>query len=154
MFVRQNSHKMQSDQQLWVLGHLITPYKTSGDYNLVIGESPARAQGPPPHRHSEYDEVFLIVAGEAEFMIDGEVRTVRAGGCVDIPKGTLHTFNNVSDQPCRWVNIHSPKGFQSFFDTFGVSASDSEALAKSVAPERIQAVVEQASEFDMELRLS
>ncbi len=152
MFVRQKSHKMKQSQAIWVLGHHITPYKTAGNYNLVIGETPAGAQGPPPHSHSRYDEVFLIIEGEAEFVIDGQARTFRAGECADLPRGAIHTFNNVSDQPCRWVNIHSPKGFQGFFDTFGVPETEADAIAKSLDPERIGQVVARAAEFDMALQ--
>lgn len=143
---------MKPSQPIWVLGHHITPYKTSGDYNLVIGETPAGAQGPPPHSHARYEEVFLIIAGEAEFIIDGRKRTYRAGECADLPKGAVHTFNNVSDKACRWVNIHSPKGFQAFFDAFGVPASEADALRKSLNPERIGQVVARAAEFDMALQ--
>lgn len=152
MFVRHKSHKMKQSQSIWVLGHLVTPYETSGDYNLIIGESPAGAQGPPPHSHARYNEVFLIVEGEMEFVIDGKMRTLRVGESADLPPGCVHTFSNRSSRPCKWVNIHSPKGFQAFFDTFGVPESETDAISKSLNPERIGQVIARAGEFDMALQ--
>jgi glyoxylate utilization-related uncharacterized protein len=89
--------------------------------------------------------------GELDFVMDGVARTIRAGESVNIPPGSLHTFSNTSDQPCTWLNIHSPKGFQSFFDTFGVPEEEADAFGQSLHPERIQNVLKQAREFDMEI---
>jgi len=137
----------------WVLGHKVTPYQTTGNYNLVKGESPAGAQGPPPHIHKKYEEVFFILHGQMEFVLDGRQSTVTAGELVNIPAGCLHTFSNTSDEPCLWLNIHSPKGFQSFFDTFGVPESEKDAMLQSLAAERITDVLKRAREFDMEIKI-
>jgi mannose-6-phosphate isomerase-like protein (cupin superfamily) len=133
----------------WVLGHRVTPYDTSGNYDLMMAETPAKVPGPPPHLHHSYKEAFLIVEGEMEFMVNGETRIVRAGESVDIPPGTLHTFSNVSDKPCKWVNIHSPKGFRAFFEELGVPANADHAQQKSIAPEIIQKVIQTAADYDM-----
>ena len=148
-FVRQISHKMNSINTKWVLGHKVTPHDTSGNYDLMIAETPPNVPGPPPHLHHSFEESFLIVEGEMEFFIDGEVKVLRAGESVDIPPGTLHTFGNKSDAPCKWVNIHSPKGFRDFFEKMGVPAESQDAQLKSVAPEIIQEVIATAENFDM-----
>ena len=105
----------------WVLGHKVTPHETSGDYDLMFAETPAHVSGPPPHLHHTYKESFLIIEGEMEFMVDGEVKVIKAGESVDIPPKTLHTFGNKSDKVCKWINIHSPKGFRNFFEQLGLS---------------------------------
>lgn len=151
MFVRQNSHIMETNQEIWILGHKGKGYPISGDYDLMYFESPPRSQGPPPHVHATYDESFLIVEGEMEFVIDGDVQVLKAGESIDVPKGTLHTFGNASELPCKWINIHSPKGFSEFFDTFGVPDTQEDAVANSLAPECIQQVLQRAGEFDMRL---
>ena len=110
-------------------------------------------QGPPPHIHRTYNEVFFIIDGEMEFMLDGTLRTVHAGEMVDIPIGCLHTFSNGSETPCTWLNIHSPKGFLAFFETFGVPSTEMDSLQKSLSPERIKSVLDRALEFDMEIQL-
>lgn len=144
---------MHSETAKWVLGHKITPYETSGDYDLVMGETPPKVQGPPPHLHHSYKEVFLVVEGEMEFMCNGQTRTIKAGASVDIPPKTLHTFSNTSDTPCKWVNIHSPKGFRSFFESVGVPVNEAHAQESSVAPELVQKVVQTAESFDMHIKL-
>ncbi|NNE55618.1 MAG: cupin domain-containing protein [Flavobacteriales bacterium] len=137
----------------WVLGHRITPIDVSGNYDMVLGETPANVPGPPPHFHEGYNEVFLVTKGEMEFMTNGEVRTVRAGDSVDLPPKTLHTFRNVSNAPCEWVNIHSPKGFMAFFDQLGVKEHEVGAIEASVTEEKIQEVMRTAESFDMHIRI-
>ena len=145
---------MTNQSTFIVLGHQVTPFATTGDYNFVMGITPGGMQGPPPHIHKKYDEVFFVMEGEMEFSLDGTSKTVRKGEIVDIPSGCLHTFFNRSDAPCTWLNIHSPKGFQAFFETFGVPVSERDALQKSLSPERIQSVMKRAPEFDMDIQLS
>ncbi len=134
---------------MWVLGHKITPHDTSGDYDLMVAETPPNVPGPPPHLHNAYKESFLIIEGELEFFVNGKTQVVRAGESVDIPPKTLHTFNNKTNQTCKWINIHSPKGFRTFFNELGVPDTEANAVEKSVAPELIQKVIQTASDYDM-----
>ena len=153
MFVRQKSHKMKNNNSKWVVGHKVVTYNTSGDYDLMLGETPSKTQGPPPHLHNNFKESFLIIEGEMEFFINGEVKNVKAGESVDIPPKTIHTFGNKSEVPCKWVNIHSPKGFREFFEKMGVPSTIENAQEKSMAPESIQKVVETAGDFDMIIKV-
>lgn len=153
MFVRQKSHKMAIKNTCWVLGHKIFPIQVSGDYDMVIGHTPAHIPGPPPHYHSSYNEVFLVIEGEMEFVVAGDLRTIRAGESIDLPPNTIHTFNNTSDTTCKWVNIHSPKGFSAFFEEVGIPDEEQEAIEKSVHESTIQKVMEVAAQFDMHIKL-
>lgn len=150
---RQKSHKMKRNSTKWVLGHKVTSYPTAGNYDLMMGETPAMVQGPPPHIHHSYKEVFLMVEGEMEFMVNGETKLLKTGESIDILPNTLHTFGNKSDKPCKWVNIHSPKGFAEFFEKLGVPVAEENAQKKSVAPEVIQEVIKTASSYDMLLKM-
>ena len=151
--MRQKSHKMTTANTKWVLGHKVTPHETSGNYDLAIGETPAKVQGPPPHMHNNLEESFLIIEGQMEFFINGETKTIKAGESVDLPPRTLHTFSNTSDTPCKWVNIHSPKGFRDFFETLGVSADEDNAIEKSLMPEVINKVMATAADYDMIIKV-
>ena len=144
---------MYSTDTKWVLGHKVTPHDTTGDYDLMIAETPAKVQGPPPHLHNSFQESFLIIEGEMEFMVNGDTMVVKAGESVDIPPKTLHTFANKSDRPCKWVNIHSPKGFRNFFEQIGVPESEENAIDKSLAPEIIDKVITTAAEYDMIIKV-
>jgi len=151
--VRQKSHKMKNNTTKWVLGHKVTPYETTGDFDLMMAETPPNVPGPPPHLHNSYKEAFLIIEGEMEFMVNGEIKVCRSGESIDIPPKTLHTFSNKSNQPCKWVNIHSPKGFRQFFDEMGIPSENEMAQVDSVSPEIIQKVMETAEDFDMIIKV-
>lgn len=153
MFVRQKSHIMNTSSTKWVLGHKITSHETTGDYDLMIAETPPKVPGPPPHLHNSFKESFLIVDGEMEFMVNGTTTIVKAGESVDVPPNTLHTFANKSDRPCKFINIHSPKGFRSFFEKFGVSENEENAVERSIAPEVINKVMTTAADYDMIIKI-
>ncbi len=133
----------------WVLGHKITPQASTGDLDIVIGETPAKMKGPPPHHHNGYHEVFLVIEGEMALIIDGESKVIGKGESINLPPKTLHTFSNNTDVSCKWINIHSPKGFLRFFETLGVSENERNAQVKSLSPEIIQEVMRTASNYDM-----
>lgn len=144
---------MENSGTRWVLGHQVRPVSVSGDYDMILGTTPGKVQGPPPHYHSNYNELFLVTEGQLEFVVDGELRIVGPGETVDLPPGTMHTFTNNSDQPCSWVNVHSPKGFMEFFDEVGVAATEEQARERSLAPELIQKVIATAASFDMHIQM-
>ncbi|MGC6429666.1 MAG: cupin domain-containing protein [Jejuia sp.] len=144
---------MKPSSTKWVLGHKVTPHDTTGDYDLMFAETPPKVQGPPPHLHQSYKESFLIIEGEMEFFVNGAIKVVKAGESVDIPPNTLHTFSNKSDETCKWINIHSPKGFRDFFEKMGVSEHQDNAIEKSVAPEIIGEVMRTAKDYDMIIKV-
>ncbi|PQB03802.1 cupin domain-containing protein [Aureitalea marina] len=135
----------------WVLGHKVTPYDTTGNYDLMMAETPPHVPGPPPHSHHHMEESFLILEGEMEFIINGAIRTVTAGQSVDLPPNTMHTFSNKTDKPCKWINIHSPKGFRDFFETLGIPEGEQDAQSRSVSQEIIQQVIQTAADYDMHI---
>ena len=110
-------------------------------------------QGPPPHTHKLYKESFTIIEGEMEFFVNGALKTLKVGVVLDIPPNTLHTFENKGDKPCRFVNIHSPKGFRDFFDENGISVEESDAQMKSVSQEAIGYVMQSAESYDMHIKI-
>lgn len=153
MFVRQLSHKMKKPISKWVLGHKVTPHDTTGNYDLALGETPPGVPGPPPHLHHNLEESFLITEGEMEFMIDGEIRVVKAGESVNLPPNTLHTFKNSGSSTCKWVNVHSPKGFRAFFEKLGVDSTTENAQQNSVTPQIIEEVLKTAASYDMQIKM-
>jgi len=144
---------MKTLDSKWVLGHKVTLHDTAGDYDLAFGETPAGVPGPPPHLHEHFTESFLITEGEMEFFINGEIKIVKAGESVNLPQNTLHTFSNKSNSTCKWVNIHSPKGFKSFFETMGVPEGEEDSQQKSIDKSIITNVMATASDYDMLIKL-
>lgn len=143
---------MKTHNTFWVLGHRVTAVVTTGDYDLVEIETPPQTPGPPPHVHQKYTEFFLVTEGEVEFLLNGERKVLKAGASVDIPPGSTHTYRNASNEPCKMVNIHSPKGFIDFFKTVGVAAAEVQAQKNSVSHETIEQVMTVAHQYDIKFQ--
>lgn len=83
-------------------------------FALDVNEPPGG--GPPLHVHGDEDEYFAVLEGEGTFYLDGQVRTVGAGGAVFGPRGVPHTFKNCSDRPLRMLVVCTPGKIELFFD--------------------------------------
>lgn len=59
------------------------------------------APGPPKHIHTDFDEVFQVANGELTVWVDGEVKKVRPGETLRIPKGTPHQPFNETGHTIR-----------------------------------------------------
>ena len=143
---------MKKQKNYWVLGHKISPVKVSGNFDMVIGETAPNVPGPPPHYHAKTNELFTVLDGEMEFIIDGRPIIVKKGESVDLPSNLLHTFKNSGNTICKWINIHSPKGFLSFFEDMGVSQDEPDAFKKSVNNDIINKVMKEAASYDMHIK--
>ena len=65
----------------------------------------ARGEGPDQHLHP-YAEAFVVQAGVARFLVDGETTDVAAGNVVVVPPQTPHGFKNAGDEQLRVVSVH------------------------------------------------
>ncbi|MBI2486598.1 MAG: quercetin 2,3-dioxygenase [Deltaproteobacteria bacterium] len=115
------------DKSFWVLGDLyafkVVGEETNGNYSVV--EILAQQQnGPPPHIHHREDEGFYVLDGEFSFLYIDRTFTATAGSFVHIPKGTLHTFNNVGTAPGRVLVIITPAGLEKLFEEIGEPVTD------------------------------
>lgn len=93
---------------------LLDGRETGGLFALLLQTTPPGA-GPPLHRHSREDETFFVLDGRFEFLIDGVRHVVEPGTTVHAPRGTAHTFRNLSDRPARMLVQTAPSGFEGFF---------------------------------------
>ncbi len=81
---------------------------TADRYSLIEYQHAAGAPGPPAHVHHEHEEAFLVLDGELTLQIDNHVTRVTAGGCVLVPRGSVHRPANTSAAPTRFVFVSSP----------------------------------------------
>ncbi len=81
----------------------------------VYRVSAAPGQGAPPHRHPGQDEMFHVLDGEFELMIDGVSRRLGPGDFAYAPRGAAHAFTCVGPQPARLLVSSTPAGHEAFF---------------------------------------
>ena len=67
--------------------------------------------GVEPHFHKGHSDSFYVLEGELEFHVGDEVVHATPGTYVLAPPNVVHWFRNVSDEPARMLNLHTPGGF-------------------------------------------
>jgi uncharacterized cupin superfamily protein len=72
---------------------------------VVEGELPPGGGFQVPHWDEHLDEVFYVLEGEIESLLDGQWRRVAAGGTVFVPAGSVHASRNASDRPARQLVV-------------------------------------------------
>ena len=56
-----------------------------------------------------------MLEGRAGFLVNGAWHEAGAGASAFMPRGSIHTFKNVGDQPLRMLIMTVPSGFEKFF---------------------------------------
>jgi mannose-6-phosphate isomerase-like protein (cupin superfamily) len=64
--------------------------------------------GPPLHVHPSLDEWYEVEAGELTVHLDGNTRVLTSGQTAVVPKGSVHGFENRSDEPVTFVGGSRP----------------------------------------------
>ena len=76
----------------------------------VIFVDAAPGEGPAPHRHT-YEEVFITLEGQADFVAGDERLKVGPGDVVIVPAGVAHSFTNSGEGRLRQIDIHVSPSF-------------------------------------------
>jgi quercetin dioxygenase-like cupin family protein len=75
--------------------------------NLLVNRAVLDAHTHAPvHTHAE-EQLFILLEGELEFDLDGDLRQMRAGEMVLIPSWVPHGARTL-DVPCVGVDVFSP----------------------------------------------
>ena len=93
---------------------LLSGEQTGGRQTMWLETTPPEG-GPPLHFHINDDETFHVLEGRVAFFQNSEWQEVGPGGSAFVPRGELHTFKNVGDQPSRMLLSTAPAGFEVFF---------------------------------------
>lgn len=115
----------------------ITAADTGGTFGMFEAIVPP-AGGPPLHVHDREDEFFRVLAGRFGFWCAGAYAELEVGGCIALPRGVPHRFENVGETEGRVMVVVTPGGFESFFPVV--------ALCRPETPEQNAAV---ASDFGL-----
>jgi quercetin dioxygenase-like cupin family protein len=139
----------------WVLGQrldfLATGETTGGQYSLFHVFIPAGPPGPLPHTHRNADEFFFVVEGRIEIFFEDAWRALGPGQFLHVPRGTIHTFRNMTTDAARMLSGFVPSGFEWFFRDFGHSARPEDVEPLPVQEAEIQRLKATAGHYGMEL---
>ncbi len=62
-------------------------------------------KGPGPHLHEMEDELFYVIAGTMSVMVGGTWSDLAAGSFIRIPVGTMHDFENRTNEAAALLNV-------------------------------------------------
>lgn len=79
------------------------------EYTLEPGSEPGT-----PHYHAQHTDSFFVLEGELEFQIDGRAVRASAGTLVVAPRGVVHAFPIAIGSRARFLNLHTPGGFERY----------------------------------------
>lgn len=140
---------MNNNKVLWVLGHKVTYIETIGDYALLEVSVTPGIPGPPPHYHVDAPELFHLIEGQMEVMVDGTWHGLTTGESIMVPQNSVHSFRNIGEKESRFITTWSPRGFEGFFLEFGIPVDEKDAFARSVSDAMIQKVVSGCAKYGM-----
>jgi quercetin dioxygenase-like cupin family protein len=60
-----------------------------------------------PHDHT-FEESYYIVSGRVKAIADGKEYDLGAGDVIWTSVGCIHSFENVGDEPVRWIETQAP----------------------------------------------
>ena len=116
-------------KSMWFLDTLVRVHidgdSTGGAYALLECLAPS-GHMPPPHVHAAEAEGFLILEGELTVHTAAGSVVLGVGDSVNAPAGEPHTLEVTSDEPCRWLVMSCPAGFERFVRAFAVPAERDE----------------------------
>jgi quercetin dioxygenase-like cupin family protein len=60
-----------------------------------------------PHDHT-FEESYLIVGGRVQAVADGQSHDLGPGDVIWTSVGCIHSFDNIGDEPVRWIETQAP----------------------------------------------
>ena len=89
-----------------------------GVFELTV---PPGSNVPPPHSHSNNEEIVYVLDGTLRYSVGSESRDLTPGQTMHTPRGVVHGFSNPFDDPVRALIVLSPDiGHQYFKDVAAV----------------------------------
>jgi quercetin dioxygenase-like cupin family protein len=84
--------------------------ETQGSGSMVMFEFvvPPNARVPAPHHHREVDEVIYALEGTVTTTLDGQRHELRTGESLFVPRGSVHTHENLHSDTARALIVMTP----------------------------------------------
>lgn len=91
---------------------------SSGIFELTV---PPGSNVPPPHSHTDNEEIIYVLSGVLRCTVGDETRDLQAGDTMFTPRGSVHAFANPFGVQARALVVNSPDiGAQFFRDVAAV----------------------------------
>jgi quercetin dioxygenase-like cupin family protein len=105
---------------------------SAGIFELTV---PPGSNVPPPHSHTNNEEIIYVLQGVVRYTVGDETRDLGPGETMHTPKGVVHAFANPFEGQSRALVVNSPDiGAQFFRDVAAVLSAggppDKAALAQ------------------------
>ena len=102
-------------------GQLGIRYLIDGSQSASLGmfelTVPPASQVPPPHSHSNNEELVYVLEGTLRYTVGADTRDLTPGQSMQTPRGTAHAFSNPFYSIARALIVLSPDiGAQYFKD--------------------------------------
>lgn len=65
-----------------------------------------------------------MLEGELQVVVGENTFNARTGSFVHLPKGVLHSYQNVGTAPARFLTLMVPAGLEKFFEDVGKPGTD------------------------------
>lgn len=92
----------------------LTGKDTNGMFTIVENDN-APGVGIPMHVHENEDEVFRILEGEMEFIVEGKTSILKAGDTIFLPRRIPHSFKVVGTKNAKAIVTVIPSGIEDMF---------------------------------------
>ncbi len=114
---------------------LVSSQQTGGSF-CIITQTCQPGGGPPPHSHSNDDEIFTTIEGEFELFDGTAWHPLRKGEVLRGTRGGVHTFRNSGSEVGKILIIASPGGLDRYLVEIAplVMPQDAEKLFAISAP--------------------
>ncbi len=71
--------------------------------------------GIPPHIHTKEDEIFRVIKGQIEIMVDGKTTILNEGDMAFAPKEIPHSWKVVGTEKAKMITSAFPAGIENMF---------------------------------------
>ncbi len=97
-----------------IMGETLKPMLTNamGSAIEVFDTTGIPGGGPPPHKH-KWEEIYVVISGEMEVMVDGVTQHLRAGQFAHVPADTPHAYKTLDNT--HFLTIVSKGNAAKFF---------------------------------------
>jgi quercetin dioxygenase-like cupin family protein len=72
--------------------------------------------GIPPHIHTNEDEIFRVIKGQIEIMVDGKTSILNEGDVAFAPKDIPHSWKVVGTEKAKMITSAFPAGIEHMFE--------------------------------------